>query len=63
MHKTNVVACVRRIDPVGRVHEAIQTFGTMTAELLALSDWLAEQGVTHVALESTGARCHHLPIS
>ncbi|MBV8557730.1 MAG: IS110 family transposase, partial [Planctomycetaceae bacterium] len=54
VHKTNVVACVRRIDPAGRVHEAIQTFGTMTAEVLALSDWLAEQGVTHVAMESTG---------
>jgi transposase len=26
----------------------------MTAELLALSDWLAAQGVTHVAMESTG---------
>jgi hypothetical protein len=35
VHKTNVVACVRRIDPAGRVHEAIQTFGTMTAEVLA----------------------------
>ncbi len=54
VHKTSVVACVRRIDPAGCVHEAIQTFGTITAELLALSDWLAEQGVTHVAIESTG---------
>ena len=26
----------------------------MTAELLALGDWLAAQGVTHVAMESTG---------
>ena len=26
----------------------------MTAELLALADWLAEHGVTHVAMESTG---------
>jgi transposase len=26
----------------------------MTTDLLALSDWLAEQGVTHVAMESTG---------
>src|SRR6185369_2818863 len=30
------------------------TFATMTADLLALSDWLAEAGVTHVAMESTG---------
>src|SRR5947208_652414 len=52
VHKTNVVACVRRIDPAGRVHESIRTFGTMTAELLALSDWLAEAAVTQVAMES-----------
>ena len=54
VHKTNVVACVRRIDSAGHVHESIQTFGTMTGELLALSDWLAAAGVTHVAMESTG---------
>lgn len=54
IHKTTVVACVRRLDPAGRVHEAVRTFGTMTAELLALADWLAESGVTHVAMESTG---------
>src|SRR5512135_2220638 len=54
IHKTTVVAWVRRLDPAGRVHEAVRTFGTMTAELLALADWLAESGVTHVAMESTG---------
>jgi hypothetical protein len=32
----------------------IRTFGTMTSDLLALSDWLTEQGCTHVAMESTG---------
>jgi transposase len=26
----------------------------MTADLLALGDWLAQRGVTHVAAESTG---------
>ena len=31
-----------------------KTFGTMTADLLELGDWLAAHGVTHVALESTG---------
>jgi transposase len=54
VHKKTVMACVRRIDPAGRVSESVQTFATMTAGLLALSDWLAEQGVTHVAMESTG---------
>jgi transposase len=32
----------------------IRTFGTMTADLLALADWLQEAGCTHVAMESTG---------
>lgn len=29
-------------------------FGTMTEDLLELSDWLAAAGCTHVAMESTG---------
>jgi transposase len=33
---------------------ALQTFGTMTHELLALADWRVEAGVTQVAMESTG---------
>jgi len=32
----------------------VQTFGTTTADLLTLRDWLAAHGVTHVAMESTG---------
>jgi transposase len=32
----------------------VRTFGTTTAELLALRDWLGGYGVTHVAMESTG---------
>jgi len=31
-----------------------RTFGTTTAALLELADWLTEEGVTHVAMESTG---------
>jgi transposase len=54
VHKNNVVVCVRCWDRLGKVSEEIRTFATMTAELLNLSDWLAEQGVTHVAMESTG---------
>jgi hypothetical protein len=30
----------------------------MAADLLALSDWLAEAGITHVAMESTGELAH-----
>lgn len=54
IHKATVVACVRRSDAAGRAYESVRTFGTMTADWLALAAWLAEAGVTHVAMESTG---------
>src|SRR5947209_17792044 len=54
VHKKTVVACVRRVDAAGPARQEIRTFGTMTCHLLALSDWLAEHGVTQVAIESTG---------
>ena len=49
VHKKTVVACV--ITPEGK---EIQTFLTMTNDLLNLADWLSERGVTQVAMESTG---------
>jgi transposase len=49
-----VAACVRLPGPGGGRQEIIRTFGTMTADLLALRDWLQAHGVTHVAMESTG---------
>ena len=54
VHKKTVVAAIIVADPNGALHKETQTFGTMTADLLMLSDWLAAQGVTHVAMESTG---------
>jgi transposase len=54
VHKKTVVACVRRTGPDGSVAAHVHTFGTMTADLLALGDWLAAHGVRHVAMESTG---------
>jgi transposase len=54
VHKKTVAACVRKSAAGGRVSEEVRTFGTMTRELLEMSDWLAAQGVTHVAMESTG---------
>jgi transposase len=54
VHKETVVACVRRLDERGRAGEEVRTFGTMTCDLLALGDWLAECGATHAAMESTG---------
>jgi transposase len=54
VHQKTVVACVRRRGPDGTVHSQVRSFGTMTAELLALADWLDAEGVRHVARESTG---------
>ena len=54
VHKKTVVACIRTLAPNGQVEARVRTFGTMTANLLELGDWLAEHGATHVAMESTG---------
>ena len=54
VHKATVVATVRTPGPEGRRVSRTETFGTMTADLIALRDWLHAHGVTHVALESTG---------
>ena len=54
LHQRTVVACVRLVGPDGQSVEEIRTFGTMTADLLGLSDWLAECRVTQVAMEATG---------
>ena len=54
VHKKTVVACVLITREDGTVERQLRTFGTMTGDLLALSDWLDRHGVTHVALESTG---------
>jgi transposase len=54
VHKRTVVACLITPGPDGTPCKAIRSFGTMTADLLTLSDWLLEAGCTHVAMESTG---------
>jgi transposase len=54
VHKMTVAACVLVPGPGGAPRKEVRTFGTMAADLLALGDWLAGQGVTHVAMESTG---------
>jgi transposase len=54
VHKKTVVACLITPDPRGGWQHETRTFGTMTRDLLALSDWLLAAGCTHVAMESTG---------
>ena len=53
VHKESVVACVRIADG-GRVDRETRRFATTTAGLIELAAWLAEHGVTHVAMEATG---------
>ncbi len=55
VHKKTVVACVRTPgrEVAGR-HKAVRTFATTLAGLEALREWLRGNGVTHVAMESTG---------
>jgi transposase len=54
VHKRSVVACLSTPGPDGTPKKEIHTFGTMTEDLLGLSDWLTGAGCTHVAMESTG---------
>ncbi len=62
--KASVSACIRVPGPNGKRRQEVRTFGTTTAEVLGLGDWLATHGVTHVAMESTGVYwkpiCHLL---
>src|SRR3974390_3422767 len=53
VHKETVVACARHMMNATVTRE-VRTFKTTTTELLALSDWLATEGCTHVAMEATG---------
>jgi len=54
VHKETVVACLRVPGERGRRKSEIRTFGTTTAELLALGDWLIGNRCSHAAMESTG---------
>jgi transposase len=54
VHKKTVVACIRRLGPDGAIDSQVRTYRTMTADLIALADGLDAEGVTHVAMESTG---------
>ena len=54
VHKKTVAVCLRVPGANGDRAQHVQTFGTTTAELLTLRDWLEAHGVTHVAMESTG---------
>jgi len=54
VHKRSIQACVRRLRPDGRIHQETRSCGAMTRDILEMTDWLVTEGVTHVAMESTG---------
>ena len=54
VHKKTVTACLLTSTEGPEPLKEMRTFRTMTADLLALADWLQQAGCTHVAMESTG---------
>jgi transposase len=54
VHKKTVVACVIAPGRDGQPQKTTRTFETMVEDLTGLAQWLKGQGVTHVAMESTG---------
>jgi transposase len=54
VHKKSITACLLTPDERAGTRQEVRRFGTMTRDLLELSDWLTSNGVTHVAMESTG---------
>ncbi|MFT3913581.1 MAG: IS110 family transposase [Anaeromyxobacteraceae bacterium] len=53
VHKEQVTACVL-LGEGSRLRKCVREFSTFTRDLLALVEWLREEHVTHVAMESTG---------
>jgi len=58
VHQASVVACVNKGPATKRPHKETRTFGTTRAALEELRDWLAAEGCTLVAMESTGIYWH-----
>jgi transposase len=54
VHKKTVVACVRTPSDGRARRSETREFETFIADLERLRDWLASEGVTHVAMEATG---------
>src|SRR6266849_7931375 len=54
VHEKTVVATAMLTQDDGKVQQMQRTFRTMTADLLALNDWLDQHQIQVVAMESTG---------
>jgi hypothetical protein len=55
VHKDTVVACLRTMVD-GTAGRKVRTFKTTTKALLAVSEWMASEGCTHIAMEATGSQ-------
>jgi len=54
VHQETIVACLLTGEADEAPHSETRTFPTMTRDLFALMTWLESEGVTHIAMESTG---------
>jgi transposase len=54
VHKDSVEACVRTMGAGGKLEQQVRHWGTMTGDLVQMAEGLGDEGVTHVAMESTG---------
>ena len=54
VHKRTVTACIREPGKGARRRKELQTFATFSDSLRELAGWLADHGVTDVAMEATG---------
>ena len=54
VHKETVSVCISRCETDGKKRQQLRVYGTFIRDLLSLTDWLQENGVTHVAMEATG---------
>ena len=54
VHKKTAVACVLKASENGEYVDSSKTFSTMTSDLEKLRDWLKQEKVEKIAMESTG---------
>jgi transposase len=54
VHQKNIVVCVMTGEADETPRTETRTYPTMTRDLFALMTWLESEGVTHIAMESTG---------
>ncbi len=54
VHQKTVVACTMVGEAGGEPKVEKRVFGTSTSQVLEMSDWLGQQEISHIAMESTG---------